>query len=86
MPLSISAFLIKNVLQKLAHAPAVPPTKVFNSKSFLPEAVFVIPSVIFLKKIATETLEPIAAIYPPNKSVFVYVQVLFLFPKLSPAL
>jgi hypothetical protein len=42
--------------------------------------------VSFLKRIATETLEPIAAMYPPNKSVFVYAQVLFLFPKLSPAL
>ena len=84
--MSISAFLIKNVLQKLAHAPAVPPTKVLRIKSFFPEAVFVIPPVSFLKRIATETLEPIAAMYPPNKSVFVYEQVLFLFPKFSPAL
>jgi hypothetical protein len=44
------------------------------------------PSVSFLKRIATETLELIAAIYPPSKSVLVYVQVLFLFPKLRPAL
>ncbi len=74
------------MLQKLAHAPADPPTNVFSNKSFLPEAVLVMPSVSFLKRIATETLELIAAIYPPSKSVLVYVQVLFLFPKLSPAL
>jgi hypothetical protein len=77
---------MKNVLQKLAHAPAVPPTKVLRSKSFLPDAVLVMPSVSFLNRIATETLELIAAKYPPNKSVFVYEHVLFLFPKLRPAL
>jgi hypothetical protein len=59
-------------LQKLAHAPADPPTKVLRSKSFLPDAVLVMPSVSFLKSIATETLEPIAAKYPPNKSLLVY--------------
>jgi len=52
---------MKNVLQKLAQAPAVPPTNVFNKRSFLPEAVLVIPSVSFLSKIATDTLELIAA-------------------------
>ena len=73
-------------MKKLAHAPAVPPTNVLSNKSFLPDAVLVMPSVSFLKRIATETLEPIAAKYPPNKSVFVYEQVLFLLPKFKPAL
>lgn len=72
IPFSVSAILMKYVLQKLAQAPAVPPTIVFKRRSFFPVAVFVIPAVNFLNVIATDKEDPTAAQYPLNKSISVY--------------
>ena len=61
MPFSISAFLIKNVLQKLAKAPAPVPTKVFNNKTLLPVTFYAIPRVMYLRISAIDRLELSAA-------------------------
>lgn len=68
MPFSISAFLMKNVLQKFAHEPAADPTIVFKSKSLLPVAPAAIPLVKYLKQIAIDTLDDKAVKYPPKRS------------------
>ena len=68
IPLVISNFLIKYVLQKLAHAPATPLTQPLSNKSFLPVAVLTKGAVIYLRGSATPIEEKIAAQYPLNKS------------------
>lgn len=55
-------------MQKLAHAPAVPPTKQLSSKSFFPVAVLTKGAVIYLSGSATPIDDPTAAQYPLNKS------------------
>lgn len=77
---------MKEVLQKLAQAPAVAETKVLIIISFLPVAPLIIGSVIFLRPAPTKIAEVTAAAYPPAISVLVYLHVLFLLPKFNPAL
>ena len=68
MPFSISAYRIHIVLQKLAAAPADPPTKAFSKRSLVPVERFVTPAVKNLRVKATLTLELIAAQYPLKRS------------------
>jgi len=74
------------VLQKLAQLPATAATAVFINRSFLPVALAARGAVALRIPELTIIAEETAAIYPPPISKFVYLQVLFLFPKFKPAL
>jgi hypothetical protein len=71
IPLSTSAYLIKDALRKLAAPPATPPIKAFTTRSFLPVAVLVIPYVKNLSVNPTATEEDAAAAYPFKISYYV---------------
>jgi hypothetical protein len=86
IPLSTSAFLMNAVLQKLAVPPAKADTAVFISRSFFPDAVAASGAVALRIPTLTIIAEETAARYPPPISAFVYLHVLFLFPKFKPAL
>lgn len=69
---------MNDVLTKLAAELAVAATKVFKTKSLLPEAVLSNGSVSFLRPKPTTTADDTAAAYPPAISEFVYLHELFL--------
>ena len=74
------------VLQKLAVPPATADTAVFIKRSFFPDAVAASGAVALRIPTLTMIAEETAARYPPPISAFVYLHVLFLFPKFKPAL